>query len=243
MKNLPPYTVFPTIYDPIMKHIMFKSWTNFILESMEPDYPTTLLDLGCGTGSLLREFPPMVHKTGLDRSEKMLEIAKTRVSNVEWILSDMINFQIPRVYDLVVCTHDCLNYIVNLYELQMHFFSVREVLEKGGYYFFDISSEYNLRKNFHNHTIRESFESMNLLWENTYDEIKKEITSTLTFEVQTPQGTESCREVHIQKYYSTEEIKILAEKSGFDVLKIGSDYRKWKFDPSASLINFLVKKR
>lgn len=243
MKNLPPYTLFPMIYDPMMKHILFKSWTNFILESMEPDYPTTLLDLGCGTGSLLKEFPPMLHKTGLDRSEKMLEIAKIRVPNVEWVVSDMISFKSPRLYDLVVCTHDCLNYIINIYELQMHFFSVRDALEKGGYYFFDISSEYNLKKNFHNHTIRESFDSMNILWENRYDEYRKEITSTLTFEVQTNRGTEVSREVHIQKYYSIEEIKILAEKSGFEVLKIGSDYKKWKLDPSASLITFLARKR
>ncbi len=243
MKNLDPYTLFPGIYDPIMEHIDFRAWTNFILASIEPHYPTTLLDIGCGTGSLIREFPQLTHKTGFDRSSKMLEIAKFRNPNCEFILGDMCKIQLNRNYDLIVCTHDTLNYIINVYDLESHFSSVRSALEDDGYYFFDISSEYNLKKNFHNQTIRETYGDTSIIWENIYNESKKEIISTLTFQVHSLNGTEYFQELHIQRYYSNEEIICIAEGQGFEILRIGSDYKKWKLDTNCSLINFLAVKK
>ena len=242
MKILDTYTLFPGIYDPIMKHINFQAWGNFILRSIEPDYPTSILDLGCGTGSLLKELPPMILKTGLDRSEKMLEVARKRVRDADFHKMDMISFELTQKYELALCTHDCLNYITEVYDLRSHFKCVRNALADRGYYFFDVSSEYNLKKNFHNQTIQEKFENVGIIWENNYDPQKKEIISTLNFEIRGENGPEYFREVHLQKYYSVEEIIVIAEEAGFSVLRIGSDYKKWKYDPNTSLINFLLKK-
>jgi cyclopropane fatty-acyl-phospholipid synthase-like methyltransferase len=55
-----------------------------------------VLDLGCGTGQPVARY--LVEKgfrvTGVDQSEKMLEIAKQEVSEAEFIHSDMINVQL-----------------------------------------------------------------------------------------------------------------------------------------------------
>jgi cyclopropane fatty-acyl-phospholipid synthase-like methyltransferase len=55
-----------------------------------------VLDLGCGTGKPVLKY--LVEKgfraTGVDQSEKMLEIAKREVPEAEFIQSDMINVQL-----------------------------------------------------------------------------------------------------------------------------------------------------
>ncbi|HBB88035.1 MAG TPA: class I SAM-dependent methyltransferase [Blastocatellia bacterium] len=55
-----------------------------------------VLDLGCGTGQPVARY--LVEKgfrvTGVDQSEKMLEIAKQEVPEAEFIHSDMINVQL-----------------------------------------------------------------------------------------------------------------------------------------------------
>ena len=56
-----------------------------------------VLDLGCGTGTPVARH--LVEKgfrvTGVDQSEKMLEIAKRQVPEAEFIHSDMITVQLP----------------------------------------------------------------------------------------------------------------------------------------------------
>jgi len=242
MKISEPYSIFPEIYDPIMEHINFQAWANFILTSIEPDYPKSLLDIGCGTGSLIKEFPDLSLKMGIDKSKKMLEIARFRYPYANFLEADMKKFEVPEKFDLVVCTHDSLNYLIESSSMKSHFNSVYKVLEDRGYYFFDISSEYNLKKNFHNQTIRETYGDVSIIWENDYNNNNREITSTLTFEVHTVDGTEYFQEIHIQRYYPNEEIIGIAEEQGFEILRIGSDYKKWKLDQNCSLINFLAKK-
>ncbi len=242
MKISEPYSVFPRIYDPIMEHINFQSWTNFILQSIEPSYPQSLLDIGCGTGSLLKEFPEISKKVGLDRSKKMLEMAMFRYPYADYIQADMDNFQVSSLFDLIVCTHDSLNYLTDPASLESHFQCVWNSLESKGHYFFDISSEYNLKRNFHNQTIRESYGNTSILWENSYNPSSREITSTLTFEVNERNGTEYFQEIHVQRFYPNEEIIQIAEKVGFEILRVGSDYKKWKQEPHCSLITFLATK-
>jgi SAM-dependent methyltransferase len=56
----------------------------------------SVLDLGCGTGAPVAKY--LVEKgfrvTGVDQSEKMLEIAKLEVPEAQFIHSDMINVQL-----------------------------------------------------------------------------------------------------------------------------------------------------
>jgi|JI10StandDraft_1071094.scaffolds.fasta_scaffold00665_6 SAM-dependent methyltransferase len=244
MKIIKPYSKFAVIYDHIMGHIDFKRWALFVLNSGFPNkIPKRALDLGCGTGTLFRYFPAMTYKVGLDISAEMIETAKRNYPDTDFQVGDIRDFKFDLPFDLITCNHDTINYLTSLDELEKHFRTIRNNLADNGYYFFDVSSEKNLTDNFHDKIFRETIGDTFFIWENTYDQKNREIISSLYFGINDENGFHEFREVHKQRYFTNDELIFAIEKSGLELVKIGSDYKKWTYDRNASLINFKVKKR
>ncbi len=244
MQIIKPYSKFAEIYDHVMGHIDFKKWALFILNSGFPNkIPSRALDLGCGTGSLFTYFPAMTYKVGMDISSEMIATANKNYPSAKFQLGDIRNFQFDSAFDLITCNHDTINYLTSVGELEQHFASIWNNLSDNGYYFFDVSSERNLTENFHDKIFRETIGNTFFIWENSYDQINKEIISSLYFGINDENGFTEFREVHKQRYFSNDEIKSALDKSGLQLLKIGSDYKKWTYDKNASLINFKVRKK
>ncbi|MDX1959720.1 MAG: methyltransferase domain-containing protein [Leptospiraceae bacterium] len=241
MEESKPYQTFSLIYDSVMAHIHFEDWAEFILTSL-PYTPKSVLDLACGTGTLLGEFLEIPEKVGLDRSEEMIRVGKTKFPFIEFTLNDLRKFNLNRKFDLITCTHDSINYLNDMYELEDHFRSVYKHLEINGYYFFDISSEFNLEKNFNNKTFKEKHGEFSLIWKNFYDPLKRKIISTLEFERIENEEKKKFLETHVQKFFSNTEILTVAKKSGLELVKIGSDYKNWSNKNNSSLINYLFIK-
>lgn len=68
-----------------------------------------VLDLGCGTGELIFELTNKFNKfevTGIDFSEKMLEISKKRNPSAKHLQMDASELNIlDSKYDIILCTH------------------------------------------------------------------------------------------------------------------------------------------
>lgn len=77
----------------------------------------SVLILGGGTGELLESLPQCKSVSFLDLSEKMIAIAKTRVSknSIDFIHSDLLTHDFQSKYDVIICPFflDCFN-AVNL---------------------------------------------------------------------------------------------------------------------------------
>jgi ubiquinone/menaquinone biosynthesis C-methylase UbiE len=70
------------------------------------------LDVACGTGVVTAELVRAgARVTGLDGSEKMLEHARARLPNVEWVNGDMRSFVLGAKFDLVVCACNSLQHM------------------------------------------------------------------------------------------------------------------------------------
>ncbi|MNI18398.1 Trans-aconitate 2-methyltransferase [compost metagenome] len=73
-----------------------------------PTHTPNILDLGAGTGlfsSLLLQKYPQAKLTLIDISEKMLEIAKLRLSgfaDIDYILDDYTHFVSPEKFDIII---------------------------------------------------------------------------------------------------------------------------------------------
>lgn len=66
--------------------------------------PERVVDLGCGPGNstaVLRKQFPHAHIVGLDSSPDMIEKAKTRLPEVDFVLGDLSSFQQPEPVDLL----------------------------------------------------------------------------------------------------------------------------------------------
>ncbi len=66
-----------------------------------------VLDLGCGMGEPI--IPYFISKgfsvTGVDGSEQLLEMARARFQNVEFVLSDMRLLKLNKKFDLIIAWH------------------------------------------------------------------------------------------------------------------------------------------
>ncbi len=75
----------------------------------------SVLDVGCGTGELLRLAREAGHTgrlCGFDPANAMLEQARKR-SDIEWVLGDLTSVDWCREFDLVVMTGHAFQVFVN----------------------------------------------------------------------------------------------------------------------------------
>ena len=100
------------------------------------------LDLACGTGVLCEIlYAKGIDASGMDFSEGMIEIAKSRNSKISYEVADMITYRPEKKFDLVTCTGDAINHIMELSDVAKIFQNVYDYLTEEGYFIFDILSE------------------------------------------------------------------------------------------------------
>jgi SAM-dependent methyltransferase len=105
----------------------------------------SVLELGCGTGTILeplveaiaRHGPPQ-RVIGLDESERMLSIARERVGGVELVRGDMRDPPITGAFDLIVCCFNTLQLLPREEDVAQTFRAVRSRLRLDGVFAFDV---------------------------------------------------------------------------------------------------------
>lgn len=102
----------------------------------------TCMDLACGTGVLCEILKEKgIEPAGMDFSEGMIAIAKQRNPEIPYEVADMITFRPEKKFDLVTCTGDALNHIMDKSDVKRIFENVYSYLHEGGYFIFDILNE------------------------------------------------------------------------------------------------------
>src|SRR4051812_23582726 len=71
----------------------------------------TLLELACGTGSVLELLARDYDVTGVDLSPAMLALARERLPNVPLVEGDMTTLDLGETFDAVVCVADAINHL------------------------------------------------------------------------------------------------------------------------------------
>lgn len=99
-----------------------------------------MLDVGCGTGRLLRRASVDGHRgrlVGLDPAAAMLVEARRRDTEVEWVLGDLRTRDWCAEFDLVVMTGHAFQVLVCEEELRTSLRAVRRALRPGGRFVFE----------------------------------------------------------------------------------------------------------
>ena len=104
-----------------------------ILEELEKEEFSDLLDAGCGPApmiSLLAEKYPDRHYTGLDLTPAMIEQAKKKnIPNADFVVGDCENFPFEdNAFDAIICSNSFHHYP----NPQAFFDSVKRCLRPGG---------------------------------------------------------------------------------------------------------------
>jgi ubiquinone/menaquinone biosynthesis C-methylase UbiE len=80
-----------------------------LVASCLPD-ATSLLDVACGTGLHLQHLAKRFDCVGIDLDPGMLEIAGRRCPDVPLVQADMVDFDLGRTFDAVVCLFSSIGY-------------------------------------------------------------------------------------------------------------------------------------
>ncbi|WP_411073225.1 class I SAM-dependent DNA methyltransferase [Streptomyces sp. cmx-4-25] len=93
----------------------------------------SLLDIACGTGAHLARFAGRYeHVEGVELSEPMLALARTRLPDVPLTLGDMRAFDLGRRFDAAVCLFGSIGYVDSADELDAALSAFARHLNPGG---------------------------------------------------------------------------------------------------------------
>jgi len=107
---------------------------------------SSLLELGCGTGSILARLTSVPSLTGLDRSPGMLAVAREKVPGARLVEGDMKAFSLGETFDVVISVFDSLNHLLSFGDWQSMFDLVHQHLTDGGLFIFDVNTLGELRR-------------------------------------------------------------------------------------------------
>jgi len=102
----------------------------------------SLIDVGCGSGTFLAQLEQLFPKKlfyGIDKSRIMVERAQKKGLRV----ANKSLSEIRRKFDLATATFDMINYLQED-ALRLFFNELSQIIQPGGYFLFDINSEYGL---------------------------------------------------------------------------------------------------
>jgi SAM-dependent methyltransferase len=92
----------------------------------------SLLDVGSGTGANLPRFAETLDVAGLDVSEDMLGLARSRCPEIPFTRGDMRQFDLARTFDSVVCLFSGIGYMQTLSDLQEAVTTMARHVHPGG---------------------------------------------------------------------------------------------------------------
>lgn len=244
-----PYTSFAAAYDTMMANVDYVRWANYV-QKLFAHYnvrPRRILDMACGTGSttiLLAEKG--YEMSGTDRALEMLLSARDKANEkglpIHLWQQDMRDLAVAKLYDVVLCLYDSINYITTAEEMKQVFTRVSEALVPQGMFIFDVTTEYNIVKHFDKQTFAESNADYSYIWRNLYFHKEKLCKTVLTFFLR--EGSDFCRyeELHIQKIYTVAEIKRFLEQTGYKLLSSFDAFTFNRWGKLSERINFTAVK-
>ena len=101
---------------------------------------SSVLDVGCGTGELLRLAREAGHNgrlCGLDPASAMLDLARRKRTDIEWILGDLASVKLHQEFDLVVITGHAFQVLVEDDQLRESLAAIRSALSAEGRFVFE----------------------------------------------------------------------------------------------------------
>ncbi len=148
----------------------------------------------------------------------MIEIARKNAPDVEFVVQDARNIALSRRFAAVFSTFDSLNHVMSADELEQVFQSVFAVLDRGGYFVFDLNMEEGFRSRW-----RGSFGFVEddhvCVVRSSHDENEK--IGRLNVTLFKLKGSDWVRTDFplIQRWYEEREIRARLRKAGFEELQ------------------------
>lgn len=235
------YQDFSHYYDELTQDQPYDKWLSVIKESTNSR--ESILDIGCGTGSLTSLLTDFSSVTGMDLSEDMLAIASNKSKDVTWLQGDMSDFDLGKKYDTITILCDSLNYLQNIEDVKSTFSHVYQHLNYNGTFIFDVHSIFKMNHAFANHSYIDETEHVFLGWDAVAGEEPNSVWHYMTFfELQGNGQYKRYDEEHYQRTYSENEYKTLLNDAGFEDIHSFYDFEFENHHDQSDRLFFIAKK-
>ena len=239
------YTVLPRFYDKLNGEADYVSYVDYLARHISCH--SSVLDLGCGTGNVSTELALRGYDvTGLDVSSEMLTEARYKSekqgANVFYTCQDMTSFSTPVLYDAVVSSFDCLNYLLSKEKLFSAFCRVNNALCDNGVFLFDMNSPYKFENVYADNTFVIEEDDIFCVWENEFN--KKTGKCNFYINIFALEGEKYTRwqETQSEKSYSLKTILKLLNDAGFSSVEVFSDFDGGKVVDTTERYYFIARK-
>jgi len=204
----------------------------------------SVLDLGCGTGTLTRMLAKKgFDMIGVDLSEQMLDIAHEKEfeaeeeSGIIYLCQDMCELELFGTIGAVVSVCDCINYVLSKEKVLQVFKQVNNYLFPGGLFIFDFNTVHKYKDVIGDATIAENRDDASFIWNNYYHEkerineyelsifVKEEYEEDDEEDDESEESEDAgvpylrFTETHYQKGYTLEEITECLKEAGLLLLE------------------------
>ena len=249
--NMEAYTGFAYVYDEYMDNIPYDVWEEYLVELLKEngiDKDNTVIDLGCGTGTVTRMLDKEGYNCiGIDLSEDMLSIAsdKTYDSGQQIIYScqDMRDFEVPYETDAFISIGDSMNYITANDDLCDVFKCVKKGLIQGGVFIFDLKTIHFFKDILADNTYAENREDSAFIWDNYYDEESSNNEYELAVFVRNEDGTfDRFEEEHYQHGFTLEEVSDAVKKAGLKIRNVYDAFSHNAPDDNSERLYYIIEK-
>lgn len=185
---------------------------NFWLEYINAKDYHTVLELASGSGVLAGILKKQGKEvTASDISKEMKEVATNNFDG-EYLILNMIDFDLHKKYDLILCVCDSINYLYEE-ELEQMFKSVYKHLNDGGRFIFDMHNPKRL-KEFDEEYVEEGQIDENVYYQWTINSDTFDRTVNEHFTFYTPEGM--IQEQHTQNVFEVDDVKNKLENVGLE---------------------------
>lgn len=223
-----PYTALAAGYDEVMAHVDYDRWARYVHRLIERHRPgaASILELGCGTGSLALRLQPMgpYRYTATDGSADMLRVARAKARRagrtVRFREAHFTDFEIQVPVDVVLLLYDGLNYLLEVEQVRALLERAHEALRPGGLFLFDQSTPANSADNAKDFEDEGRTEHFSYVRHSRYDAETRLHTTTLVLDT----GTQRLQEQHVQRAYTLSEVQRLVRASELEEVAAYDDF-------------------
>jgi SAM-dependent methyltransferase len=228
-----PYTHFAALYDWVMDGVKYDMWADYVVSLAERFgiAGKELLDLACGTGNTTYTMIERGYRvTGVDASEDMLGVARSKAARyagapVAFVRQDMRELVLGRVFDMITCLYDSVNYLMAEDDLVRAFKSVAGHLKPQGIFIFDVNTEYQLAKTGRTPpSLFEKGDEVALFWKDEWRPAEKIWRVHLNGFVKQGDAYRRFSEVHEERAYSIAQLEQALSLGGFSRTSIFDAY-------------------